>query len=148
MPNRALLPLQLGLMSAIMQRRWFVNMQARSLPLSPEMQTAFAENLRAMSMRAYRRIWREAAYFQASDALRHVETPTLITAGSRESEIILQAVSTLAAMLPHAEGRLAPGHGHGWNVEAPDLFSVMVRAWITDAPLPDRLQVVSPSTGQ
>ncbi|MGD2050630.1 MAG: hypothetical protein PVH03_14110 [Chloroflexota bacterium] len=62
MPNRALLPVQLWLMSFLMKRRWFVNLQAK------------------------------------------------------------------------------PGLGHGWNVEAPDLFNAMVRAWIVDTPLPYRLQ--------
>lgn len=142
MPNRALLPLQLGLMSVLLKRRWVVNRQARTLQLSPEMEAAFTTNLRAMSMPAYRRIWREAAYFHAPPSLRHVDTPTLIVAGSRESNIITQAVSTISNMMPHALGQLAPGVGHGWNVEAPDLFNAMIRAWITGTPLPTRLQVV------
>ncbi len=141
-PNRALLPLQLGLMSILLKRRWMVNQQAKALHLSPDMQAAFINNLRAMSMSSYRRIWREAAYFYAPPALRHVDTPTLIVAGSRESKIITQAVSTISNMMPHASGRLAPGVGHGWNVEAPDLFNTMIRAWITGTPLPARLQAV------
>ncbi len=144
MPNRALLPVQVGLMSFLFRRRWFVQMQARSLRLSPEMESAFVDNLLAMSLQAYRRVWNEAAYFRAPDSLRDVETPTLITAGGRESEIITQAVDTLAAMMPNAQGCLAPGRGHGWNVEAPDLFTAMVRAWVEGRPPPAGLQVVSP----
>jgi pimeloyl-ACP methyl ester carboxylesterase len=142
MPNRALLPVQLGLMSVLLKRRWFVRMQANSLHLPPDMQAAFIDNLLAMSMRAYRRIWQEAVDFRAPLSLQDVDTPTLITAGSRESKIITQAVSTIAAMMPNAQGRLAPGLGHGWNVEAPDLFNAMVRAWITGTPLPYRLQMI------
>ena len=142
MPNRALLDLQLWLMSFLLKRRWFVKMQARALHLSPDMQSAFTENLLAMSMQAYRRIWIEAAYFQVPPVLHYVNTPTLITAGSREAKIITQAVGTIATMMPNAQGCLAPGLGHGWNVEAPDLFSAMVRAWITGTPLPRGLQRV------
>jgi pimeloyl-ACP methyl ester carboxylesterase len=69
-----------------------------------------------------------------------VETPTLIIAGSRESKIITQAVGTISNMIPNAQGRFAPGVGHGWNVEAPDLFNAMVHAWITGTPLPYGLQ--------
>ncbi|MBN2471780.1 MAG: alpha/beta hydrolase, partial [Anaerolineae bacterium] len=141
MPNRALLPLQAGLMSALLKRRWFVKMQARSSRLAPDMQAAFTENLLAMSGQAYRRIWKEGAYFHAPASLRYVNTPTLITAGGSESEIITRAVDVLSSLMPNAQGCFAPGLGHGWNVEAPDLFSAMVRAWITGAPLPARLQM-------
>lgn len=144
MPNRALLPVQVGLMSFLFRRHWFVKMQARSLRLSPEMESAFVDNLLAMSMQAYRRVWEEAAYFRVSPSLCYVETPTLIVAGSRESKIITQAVDAIASMMPNAQGRLAPGLGHGWNVEAPDLFTAMVRAWILGASLPAGLQVTSP----
>ncbi|MBZ0302867.1 MAG: alpha/beta hydrolase [Anaerolineae bacterium] len=140
MPNRALLPAQLWLMSALMKSRWFVNTQAKSLHLPPDMQSAFTENLLAMSMQAYRRIWEEAVDFHVPAALRRVNTPTLITAGSRESKIITQAVEAIPKIMPNAQGRLAPGVGHGWNVEAPHLFNMMVRAWIDGAPLPDELQ--------
>jgi pimeloyl-ACP methyl ester carboxylesterase len=141
MPNRALLPVQLSLMSVLLKRRWFVKMQARSLHLPPDMQSAFTNNLLAMSMQAYRRIWEEGVHFHAPTSLRYVNTPTLITAGSRESRIITQAVVTLSNLMPNAQGRLALGLGHGWNVEAPDLFNAMVRAWILDTPLPYRLQM-------
>lgn len=141
MPNRALLPVQLGLMSLLMKRRRYMDLQARSLGLPPDMQAAFTEALQAMSLQAYRRIWKEAAQFRVSSSLRNVTTPTLVTAGGRESEIITQAVGTISTLMPNAQGRIAPGLGHGWAVEAPELFTAMVRAWITDTPLPDRLQV-------
>jgi pimeloyl-ACP methyl ester carboxylesterase len=141
MPNRALLKPQLWLMSVLMKRRWLVNMQARSLHLSPDMQAAFTDNVLAMSMQAYRQIWEEGVDFRVSPSLPAVNIPTLIVAGSRESKIITQAVSTISTMMPNAQGRLAPGLGHGWNVEAPDLFNAMLRAWFMNTPLPHRLQV-------
>jgi pimeloyl-ACP methyl ester carboxylesterase len=140
MPNRGWLPVQLGLMAFLLKRRWFVKRQAQSLGVPPQMQAAFTENLLAMSMQAYRQIWKEAVNFHVSDALRQVDTPTLVVAGGRESDIITQAVSTIPAMMPNAQGRLAPGLGHGWNVQAPDLFNAMVRAWVNDAPLPTELR--------
>lgn len=143
MPNRALLNPQLWLMSILMKRRWLVNMQAKALRLSPDMQSAFTDNLLAMSMRTYRRIWEEAVDFHVPPSLQHVNTPTLITAGGSESKIITQAVGTISKIMPNAQGRLAPGLGHGWNVEAPDLFNAMARAWITGTPLPHRLQAAN-----
>lgn len=139
-PNRALLKPQLAFLSIVMKTRWLVNVQAKALRLSPDMQAAFTENLLAMSMQAYRRIAEEGFSYQAPPALHRVHNPTLITAGSRESTIIRQAVDVIPQMMPNAQGRLAPGHRHGWNVEAPDLFNATVRAWITNAPLPAGLQ--------
>jgi pimeloyl-ACP methyl ester carboxylesterase len=141
-PNRFLLAPQLWLLSALMKRPWFMRMQARALHLPPEMQSPFTENLIAMSMSAYRKIAEEVVEFHAPSALRHVNNPTLITAGSRESENIIGAVDLLAAMMPAAQGRIAPGLNHGWNVEAPALFNAMIRAWLLDQPLPHQLQPV------
>jgi pimeloyl-ACP methyl ester carboxylesterase len=138
MPNRALLGPQLWLMSALFKSNWFVNSQSRRVP--PDMQPALVENMQAMSMEAYRRIYEEAVDYRVPASLQHVHTPTLIAAGGNESEIIKQAVDVIPKAMPNAQGVLAPGLGHGWNVEAPGLFSAMVRAWISGAPLPDGLQ--------
>jgi pimeloyl-ACP methyl ester carboxylesterase len=140
MPNRGWLRPQLGLMSFLLKRRWYVNMQAKSMRLPPRMQDAFTRNLLAMSMDAYRRIWEEVVDFSVPSSLSHVTNPTLVTAGGSESSIIIDAVDAIPKIMPNAAGRLAPGLGHGWNVEAPALFSAMIRAWITGAPLPAGLQ--------
>lgn len=143
MPNRALLPLQLWLMSRLMKGRRFAERQAESMYVPPEMRAAFTENLAAMSMQAYRGIWKEVAHYQVPASLRSVHVPTLITAGSRESDIIIQAVRRIAHMMPDSQGCLAPGVGHGWNIEDSDLFNEIVRAWITDTSMPSRLQVMN-----
>ena len=119
---------------------WILNRQAKALPLPPDMRTTFIENVLAMSLHAYRRIWEEVVDFYVPAALQHVNTPTLITAGGSETKIITQTVATIPKMMPNAQGRLAPALGHGWNVENTDLFTAMVRAWITDTPLPAGLQ--------
>jgi pimeloyl-ACP methyl ester carboxylesterase len=136
MPNRAWLNPQLWVMSRVLKNRWLVNMQAKALNLSPKMQAAFTENLLAMSMDAYRRIYEEVVDAYVPDSLRLVNTPTLITAGGSETKIITQTVESIPRLMPNAQGRLAPQLGHGWNVQAPDLFNAMIRAWITGAPLP------------
>src|SRR5690606_934184 len=88
MPNRRLLKPQLWLMS-IMKSRWVADRQAKALGLPAKMQRAFTENLQAMSIETYRRIMEEAVVFEASPGLRQVSTPTLVTAGGNESDIIL-----------------------------------------------------------
>lgn len=142
LPNLWLLGPQLALFSMTMKRRGFASRQAKALNLSPEMQTAFVENLMLMPMSAYRAIADEAFRYQLAPSLAQVQNPTLITAGSRESKNILQAVKSVPKLMPNAQGRIASGVRHGWNVEAPQLFSAMVRAWLTDTPLPAGLQAL------
>lgn len=136
MPNRKLLNPQLWMMSAVRKSRWLVNLQAKALGLSPQMQTAFTDNFLAMTMETYRRIAEEVVEFSVPTALSEVTIPTLIVAGDKETDIIKQTVQTIPKMMSNAQGRLAPNASHGWNVQSPALFNAMVRAWITDAPLP------------
>ena len=143
MPNRTLLPLQLFVLNLIWKRRWFANMHARSSGLPEDMKADLVTNMHAMSMDAYRKIAKEAAYFSTPPTLAHVDNLTLVVAGSSETDIIKQAVVDITHMMPNAQGRLAPGLGHGWNVENPDLFSAMVRAWIIDQPLPQALRRIT-----
>ena len=143
MPNRVWLRPQLALMSLVMRRRWLVDLQTKALPLTADERRAFTENWLAMSMQTYRRIAEECAEFTVSSALSRVDTPTLITAGGSESDIITQAVTVISRLMPNAQGWIAPGCGHGWNVEAPGLFTAMLRAWISDAPLPRELQAAT-----
>jgi pimeloyl-ACP methyl ester carboxylesterase len=140
MPNRWLLKPQLWLTTSLFRQQWYVDRLAKSL--APNMQPALKENLQAMSMDTYRRIYAEAAVFHVPQTLRTSITPTLITAGGRESKIILQAVSEISKLMPNGQGCLAPGLGHGWNLEAPDLFSTMTRAWMNSTPLPAGLQLM------
>jgi pimeloyl-ACP methyl ester carboxylesterase len=142
MPNRVWLKPQLALMTYLMKRRWFGDMQAKSRNLPPDAHAALIENLLAMSTDAYRRIYEEAVDYRVPASLRFVENPTLITAGSRESKIIIEAIAAITSIMPNAQGYLAPGLSHGWNVEAPDLFSEMIRAWINGRPLPQGLQKI------
>ena len=51
-----------------------------------------------------------------------------------------RAARELSRTLP-AKAVMAPGVGHVWNLEAPDLFTDTVRAWMTDQPLPKELMV-------
>jgi hypothetical protein len=50
-----------------------------------------------------------------------------------------QSARDLVTALPNAKAFLAPKLGHIWNLQAPELFTSTVRAWITDQPLPQEL---------
>jgi len=141
-PNRFLLGPQLWLISVSKRSRKSLEKQAKYLHLASDEQVAFVENFMKMSMMTYRTIYKEVVKFQVSSALEKIHVPTLICAGGKESKAILQAVDMLPEILPHAKGCIAPGLGHGWNLEAPDLFNAMVSAWINHEPLPRELKII------
>jgi pimeloyl-ACP methyl ester carboxylesterase len=128
-PRRWLLGPQLRLTTAMLRSRRLVAAQARALGLPPEAQVAFAEGVRAMSPATYRRIGVEVACYRVPSSLATVVTPTLVLAGGKESEMIRAAVRVIPALMPRAAGRVVPGVGHGWNVEAAEEFNATVRAW-------------------
>jgi pimeloyl-ACP methyl ester carboxylesterase len=142
MPNRIFLRPQLWLTSVLWKQNWFVKSIARSYNLSPDMEADLTNNIRLTSMEAYKAISREAVEFTVPASLSSVDVPTLIVAGGDETKIIKDAVADIRQMMPKGQGYLATGLGHGWNVQNPRLFNAMVRAWITDGPLPHALQSV------
>lgn len=141
-PYRFLLGPQLWLISLSKKSRKSLEKQTKYLNLAADEQVAFVENFMKMSMMTYRTIYKEVVVFQVSSELRKVNVSTLICAGGKESKAILQAVDILPEILPDAKGCIAPGFGHGWNLEVPDLFNAMVRAWINHERLPRELKIV------
>jgi pimeloyl-ACP methyl ester carboxylesterase len=133
-PNRALLGPQAWLMAASLRSRRLLAGRARALGLPGPVQAAFVDNALAMSSPTYRRIVAEVAGCTLAAGLGAVEVPTLVVAGGRESDAIRRAVERIPAVMPVADGRIVPGVGHGWNVEAPDLFNATVRAWLEEPP--------------
>jgi pimeloyl-ACP methyl ester carboxylesterase len=68
-------------------------------------------------------------------------TPILVTVGAKEDLVMRRAARSLSRHLP-APALMAPGVGHLWNLEAPDLFTETVHAWMTDRPVPKELVVL------
>lgn len=71
---------------------------------------------------------------------RESDTPILVAVGGKENLLAKQGAKRVVASLKHARGVVVPGVNHVWNLQAPDLFTETVRAWIEDHPLPDELQ--------
>jgi pimeloyl-ACP methyl ester carboxylesterase len=65
--------------------------------------------------------------------------PTLVAVGEKETGYAKASARALCKGIPGARGVIAPGLGHVWNMQAPDLFTQMVRSWLQDQPMPDEL---------
>jgi pimeloyl-ACP methyl ester carboxylesterase len=97
-------------------------------------------DLRAASPRAFRRAFFEGFKGGVSPVEMAAISPTLLSAGEKETAI-RPSNAAQAALMPNAIARYAPGLGHGWIGFAPDLHVRMVEGWLTDTELPPELGV-------
>ena len=65
--------------------------------------------------------------------------PLLITVGQKETIPAKRSAREMVRTIRGAKGVMVPGVGHVWSLQAPDLFTETVRAWVTDALLPSSL---------
>jgi len=66
--------------------------------------------------------------------------PTLVVVGEKEPGISKRHARAICRSAEGMVGKIVRGVGHAWNLEAPDLFNEMVRAWLSGKPLPSTLQ--------
>lgn len=94
---------------------------------------------RSMARGTFRRVGEDVLTFGVPAAAGESPCRVLAVAGAREQELILRSLPLLAAGFRHGTARVAPGVGHAWHGEAPELFEAMVRAHIADRELPAEL---------
>jgi hypothetical protein len=73
-----------------------------------------------------------------------VQVPTLVVAGWHELALVRRSVRELAAALPSSQGYFVSfskrgAEKHSWNLQRPELFNAVTRAWLSDQPLPAEL---------
>jgi pimeloyl-ACP methyl ester carboxylesterase len=108
----------------------------------------FLDNFRRINADAFTHVMVENMRFRQPAGLERVTVPTLVVVGKNEYKPMHQSARDLVKTLTNARGvvvslnkRLA--EEHNWNMNAPDLFTRMVRAWVEDKPLPAELQMLS-----
>ncbi|WP_295625557.1 alpha/beta fold hydrolase [uncultured Corynebacterium sp.] len=129
-PHRWFLGAQTRITVSSLKRPSTVTRLARAMGLPPGQRRALEEGIAAMDVASYGAINREVAGYAASRGLTSAPNPTLVVAGGREGKVIRSAVDELPRRMESARGALAPGVGHGWNIEEPDLFTDMIGRWV------------------
>lgn len=113
------------------------NMRAVGIPFTYMID--FTEDSRLLSDTLFGHMIQANLRFRLPPALNGLPIPTLIVLGERETRWLRRSARDLRAALPVSQSYLVRGVGHNWNLEAPDLFSQTVRAWLTEQPLPPAL---------
>lgn len=127
-----------GSLYRFMSAERLIDMSAKSFAIPDAYRAMFREDMLLTSNATFTR--------HIAQALMTMQLPTataarlLVAVGERETIPAKQAARKLVSTLPGARGVLVPGVGHVWNLQAPDLFTATVRAWITGSALPSVLQ--------
>jgi pimeloyl-ACP methyl ester carboxylesterase len=75
-------------------------------------------------------------------SLKNVDLPVLVMTGEKDYKIIKKSARDLLNELPNSRGAMALKVGHLWNIENPELFNNVLRAWITDKNLPKGIELL------
>jgi pimeloyl-ACP methyl ester carboxylesterase len=84
-------------------------------------------------------IHKENILFEMPDNLDKFPNSVLVMAGEKDYSVIKRCTPEIADILPCSKAYLAPGVGHIWNLEAPELFNQVLRSFLSGKPLPDVL---------
>ncbi len=102
------------------------------------------EDTRRMTAESFTHMILENQRFRIPVGLDQVQVPALIVAGQHEQAMMRQSARDLAAALPAGQGYLVSfskraAEEHSWNLQRPELFNAVTRAWLTDQLLPAEL---------
>jgi pimeloyl-ACP methyl ester carboxylesterase len=120
----------------VLPRQYLAMATIRSLGIPAPYQAAMLEDFQGIYNELLLDINRATREVQIPSG---VVPPTLVVVGEREPGISKQHARTICKAVEGTTCMIVPGAGHAWNLEHPDLFNEMVRAWFSAAPLPARL---------
>jgi pimeloyl-ACP methyl ester carboxylesterase len=116
---------------------WLIASGLKQFRIPPAFHEAFREDMRrVMNPEANQQLVTALRQFEPP---RETQVPVLVAVGSAETLPAKHSARDLVRAIPGARGVTVPGVGHVWNLEAPDRFNALVRAWAHDLPLPEGL---------
>jgi pimeloyl-ACP methyl ester carboxylesterase len=126
---------------------WWARLNMRSNGIPEQYLQETLETYQTLTAEAFAHVLVENQKFRLPSGLEKVTAPTLVLAGLNEYKVVHQSVRDVAAAIPGAQARLVHhtnkmslGEQHNWNMNAPELFTHTVRAWIEGRQLPSELQ--------
>lgn len=132
---RALSLVQLKLLGS----EWYWRFQAGAHGMVDNERELFASHglkLNATNMRAIRD---ELDPGGLPSNLSAYKARVLVLAGAKEPKLVQRSFEPLSILLPQAQTRLVPQMHHQWNIQDPVFFNAVVRRWISNGQIHERL---------
>lgn len=121
---------------------FFVDLTARAMRLPNDARMAMRRDSKRLSIDTLMRTYDEVLKHQLAPELGQRTQPVLAVAGEAEVKAILNNLTDFPRVIPNARAYRVPKAHHAWNAEHPQLFTDMIRAWVSGKPLPAALQPV------
>lgn len=126
---------------------WWIRLNMKYAAAIPDAYfLKFKEAFQGYTRDSFVHLMAENQAFRMPSGLGKANVPTLVVVGKKEYREMIDSGRDLVAVLPRASGRMVSlgkksslGQEHNWSMNAPELFTRMVRAWVTDQPLPAEL---------
>ena len=142
-PGLPLMKVGFRILQPFLHTDFVIRTIAGAMKIPADAYAEFRQGMLAMSPSAFTRSFLQANAMRQPPGLEKVACPVLFVAGEKEPKDVKRSHVMLTQIMPNAKSRVAPGMGHGWLAEAPDLHIRMVRAWVNDEPLPQELLAAS-----
>ncbi len=142
-PRPAMMRLAGHLMAPFMTSAPMLRANARALGVTPEDFDDYRAAAKAMAPGTFLRVGNELMDFRVPARAGVSPSRLLAVAGEKEQQLILRSLPEIAAGYRLGTARIAPGVGHAWSGEAPELFAGMIRAQVAGTELPEQLRPVA-----
>ena len=119
-----------------------VRLSAKMMQFPKDVVPLYIRDAQRLSKQTIRRIYKEVLAFQLPELPSEKLGDLLVSAGDKEAGAVLRGLDYFSELKGTAVVQAQNAH-HGWNGEHPNLFSEMVRAWITHQPLPPTLTIMA-----
>lgn len=139
LPGLPAMKIGFWIMQPLLHKDFIIRTIASMMRIPAENYEEFRHGMLMMSPSSFTRSFVQAGSMELPPGLQEVTCRVLFVAGEKEPESVKQSQTSLARLLPSAESCIAPGMGHGWLAEAPDLHCRMIRSWIQDKQIPTEL---------
>jgi len=128
-------------MPTLMKFDPFINLNVKLMQLPPDVIPLYKRDSKRLTGVILRRIYAALFNFTLPPVLSQRPRRLLAVAGADEADMVKSGLADFPALMPTAITSLIPNAHHGWNGEHPQLFTDMIRAWVTGQPLREPLPV-------
>ncbi len=114
----------------------FIKSYMRSYNIPKNLFNKFKQSTYDIKQDSLDKIIRENMLFKIPEGLENVYAPVLVVTGEKDYRFIHESAKKLSNILPNSKRAYALKVGHIWNMENPELFNKVLKAWINDESLP------------
>lgn len=113
-----------------------INRSAKTMNLPDDLIPLYKRDAHRLTLTTLQRIYGEVLDYELPVVMAQREQRVLAVAGDAELKTIIAGLAYFTRLLPNAQAALVTNAHHAWHSEHPQLFTVMIRAWIENQPLP------------